>query len=430
MASSHDQEALPSPASAGERIVKAGDMAVAMFLVSSFISLIGANAVTYYATVVFTQEITGSNTLAGTFFFLNFLPSFALTLYSGVLLDRYSRKKILLAAYGIYSVSTGLFAWLAIDASNSALTLFFMGVASLLTGIGLATAQTARFAFLGSLVPQARIRSLTVALNLLIILGFCVSPVAVEWAKVHLAWAGAFLGMSTLFVAAALILLTLVPEGTRPAPSGVSADSSSVLREFGRGARFVGDTLAVRNLLLMGLVPLCLLGAVQVAVPAIGTEILHTAARGRALLMSAFGLGLILGSVGSIPLISHPRLRQMTMLLHFVSCALVASLPVLAQAGGASAVGVTLAIMGMVVGFFGVVLPAHLQTRIPDALRGRVMGIYSLLFLGVPGTSGLVVGALADQLGPLGGLSLLAALLLAYSGAMVMRRYFDVPAAD
>lgn len=86
-------KALPSSARAHEASTTAERVAVAPFLVSSFISFVGANAIAFYATVVFTHELTGSHALAGLFFFLNFVPSFVLGLYSGVLLDTYSRKK-------------------------------------------------------------------------------------------------------------------------------------------------------------------------------------------------------------------------------------------------------------------------------------------------------------------------------------------------
>jgi MFS family permease len=41
-----------------------------------------------------------------------------------------------------------------------------------------------------------------------------------------------------------------------------------------------------------------------------------------------------------------------------------------------------------------------IQAMVPDQLRGRVMSVYSMMFLGVPPIGAMLQGALADRVGP------------------------------
>ena len=46
---------------------------------------------------------------------------------------------------------------------------------------------------------------------------------------------------------------------------------------------------------------------------------------------------------------------------------------------------------------FGISTQTHIQEEVPDALRGRVMAVYSLVFNGLFSVGGLEIGALAER---------------------------------
>ena len=67
-----------------------------------------------------------------------------------------------------------------------------------------------------------------------------------------------------------------------------------------------------------------------------------------------------------------------------------------------------------------------LQTRVDDRLRGRVMGLYTLTFLGFAPFGNLAVGALSEHIGLSYSISFFALLSLLLS-AYVLRRHPQIP---
>src|SRR5262249_11917013 len=60
---------------------------------------------------------------------------------------------------------------------------------------------------------------------------------------------------------------------------------------------------------------------------------------------------------------------------------------------------VVLAVLGMLQIYFTTSANTSLQLMTPQALRGRVMGLYAMAFAGVTPFGSLLVGTLAEQLG-------------------------------
>ena len=61
---------------------------------------------------------------------------------------------------------------------------------------------------------------------------------------------------------------------------------------------------------------------------------------------------------------------------------------------------------------------AMVQSQVPDALRGRVMSIYSLVFFGAMPLGALWVGAIAERIGEPRAIMVNAAVLLVLAAAM------------
>jgi MFS family permease len=76
-----------------------------------------------------------------------------------------------------------------------------------------------------------------------------------------------------------------------------------------------------------------------------------------------------------------------------------------------------LALAGMGWGFMMVVNSANalVQMQVPDELRGRVMGIYTLVFFGMGPIGALLSGLLAARIGEVATIALAACLILLYS---------------
>jgi len=130
----------------------------------------------------------------------------------------------------------------------------------------------------------------------------------------------------------------------------------------------------------------------SVLLPVFARDVLHVGAGGYGFLMAANGVGALVGALALASLGDSPHKRELFYGGLFGFCIM---LSVFAQSRihWLSAVALTGS------GFFMIILFATantaVQTRVPDKLRGRVMGIYALAFLGLTPFGSLIAGALA-----------------------------------
>jgi predicted MFS family arabinose efflux permease len=134
----------------------------------------------------------------------------------------------------------------------------------------------------------------------------------------------------------------------------------------------------------------------NVFVPLIARDVLHEGAHGFGLLMSALGLGAMTGALALALLgVGRPPLRMI------VAPALVVCAGTLALASVRD-FRVALALLALV-GCAQIVFTSNcnstVQLTVPDALRGRLMGLYALVFVGVTPIGSFFVGTTAEHLG-------------------------------
>ena len=130
--------------------------------------------------------------------------------------------------------------------------------------------------------------------------------------------------------------------------------------------------------------------------PLVARDVLHEGARGFGLLMASLGLGAV---AGALALAAMTRTRPPLALI--VTAALVTSGGLL----GLSAVrhfwiaAAALAVMGFAQIFFMASCNTTVQVTAPDHLRGRVMSLYALVFVGVHPFGALLAGGMAEKWG-------------------------------
>jgi MFS family permease len=145
--------------------------------------------------------------------------------------------------------------------------------------------------------------------------------------------------------------------------------------------------------------------------PIFADQILHGGASAYGDLMGAVGLGAMFGALS---LAMRQELRGLGNIVAYSAIGLGASLTLFGASRWfwASFVALTLAGFTMMMQFTSI--NTLIQAMVPDQLRGRVMSLYSMMFLGMAPLGSLVAGALADRIGApvtvaLGGLASLAA---------------------
>jgi hypothetical protein len=157
----------------------------------------------------------------------------------------------------------------------------------------------------------------------------------------------------------------------------------------------------------------------NVVVPLVARDVLGEGAHGFGLLMSSLGAGAVAAGLG---LTLFRRGRPSLSSLAVAAGVLAAGTAALGLVGHFAAAAALLVALGGCQIVFSTGCNTTLQLDTPDALRGRVMGLYALANAGMTPLGSLLIGALAERLGVRaacalgGGSGLLAVALLVLIG--------------
>jgi MFS family permease len=214
-------------------------------------------------------------------------------------------------------------------------------------------------------------------------------------------------GLSFLGVIAALFAIHNEGE-----PRPRSGDSLS--QEILHGLRYAWDTPLIMLILAYMLVTSLFVVNFGVVVPLVARDVLHEGAHGFGLLMTCLGVGAV---VGSAALALMGTGRAPVWLLAGAALVDAIGLVVLGLSRRFGLDGALLALMGFAMIVFMASSNTTLQVTVPDALRGRLMGLYAFVFVGMNPFGALFIGSVAEKWGVpaacLTGGSLGAAALLA-----------------
>lgn len=333
-------------------------------------------------------RLTGSEALLGLVGFAGLIPVFLLAPFGGAIADRADRRRVLIATQAA-SLLTALF--LATLTLSGAVTVWHVVGAAVALGIVNAVDIPTRQAFVPSLVSGEDLPN-AIALNSTIFNGARIVGPAVAGvvlAAVGEGWCFAANSASFLAVIVGLVMIA-VP---RRAPD---RRSLSTMARIAEGFRFAWGHVPIRAiLLLVGVVSLTGM-PYTVLMPVFAEGILHGGPGSLGLLMAAAGCGAL---AGSLLLASRREVPGLGLWIAFAPAGFGASLILfsLSRALWLSAA----ALVGA--GFTLIVQMASsntlVQSMVPDELRGRVMSVYSMMFLGMAPFGSLLAGALAERVG-------------------------------
>jgi predicted MFS family arabinose efflux permease len=212
----------------------------------------------------------------------------------------------------------------------------------------------------------------------------------------------------------------------RPRPNPVPAESTSILRQFAEGVDYVRRRAAMWQAVLTILVVSLLPSALVQLAPAFADEQFRTSKAGYGLMVAAYGVGSVIGSVG---IAAHAdRGRRSVASLWGLVCSFLGVL-LLAATTSFSVGCLALVVMGAAYVTVTISLNTSIQARVDEAFRGRAVSIYLMAMLtGLP-LGALALGAVADVVG-LRTTMLSAAVLLAVYTAFVVTRLGGLRAID
>jgi MFS family permease len=333
-------------------------------------------------------ELTGSPLSLGVVNALQFTPILLLSPVGGALSDRLGKRNILLVTQAVMMVQALV---LALLVRSGHVRFWHVALLAAIYGLGRAVDIPARQAFITDLVGRPDLPN-AVALNSVVFNGArIVGPSVAGLLIARFDVAIAFFLNAASFVAVLAALLAMRTEG-RPDPAGQLGIRQGVIGAltYAAGTPPVGFILTL-------LVVVSLLGLnFNVVVPLIARDVLHQGAQGFGLLMSALGGGAVVGA-GALALLRSDR-PPLAFLAGSAAilCAGVATLGLVTHFGVAV---IVLAVLGGLQIYFTTSCNTTLQLITPQALRGRVMGLYAMAFAGVTPFGSLLVGTLAEHLG-------------------------------
>lgn len=358
-----------------------------LFVSGQLVSLIG----TWMQSVAqswLIYRLTGSAALLGLIGFAGQIPIFVIAPFGGVVADRLNRHRVLIATQSSMMVLAAALAALTLAGIVREWQIFVL--ASLL-GVANAFDIPARQAFLVETVSRDDIVN-AVALNSSMLNGARIVGPAVAGLVVAAFGEGwCFLLNAISYVAVIGALLMMHVDAIEHAHPHASAWDSIV-----EGFAYSWNTTPVRALLLLlGLVSVMGM-PYSVLMPVIADRVLNGGPNAYGLLMSASGVGALAGAA-MLTLRRHVRGLGRWVAVSAASFGLT----LIAFSFSRSLWLSTLLLVPA--GFFMMVEMAAsntlIQSMIPNRLRGRVMSVYSMMFMGLAPMGALVAGALAAPLG-------------------------------
>lgn len=330
-------------------------------------------------------ELTRSAFVVGLVTIVQFLPQVVLAPWSGSIADRGDRRRQIVAGRLIVAAGSGVMAaWWWLGVESVGMTTVVLLVCSTVVGLGFVTGSPAMHAVVPSLVRKSEIATAVTINTAPVMLGRAAGPAVGAYIALNAGYGVAFLSAAFCNVAFAVILRRIaIPE--RRVPQGADTSIRAAL-EFLRL-----DRGSARILLGVAVVGFCADPAITLA-PSIseglGREVELTGA-----LASAFGIGAAAG-FPTIGLLSRWVSLEGRGTVGFVLTA--AGLMGLVVSTNATAALAALCVAGVGMTLSLTSLSALLQQRLPDGMRGRVMALWSVGFLGSRPLAAAIDGALAD----------------------------------
>lgn len=378
-------------------------------------SLIGT-WITRVATSWLVYRLTGSAFLLGVVGFWGQIPTLLLTPFAGVLVDRWNRHRILVWTQVLSALQSFALAALAL---SHVITVKWIVVLQIVQGIINAFDTPARQSFVVQMVDDPADLPNAIALNSTMvnasrIIGPSIGGAII--AAVGEGWCFLIDGVSYVAVIVSLLVMRVTAAERR----GVRGPMLEELRE---GFRYVSRFAPARTALLLLALVSGMSMPYTVLMPIIATNVLHGGPHTLGFLMTASGLGAVVGAL-------YLASRRSVVGLGRVMATATATFGVgLIAFGFARSLWVALLILPVVGGGFMIEMAATntiLQTITEDHMRGRVMAFFTMAFFGMAPLGSLLAGVAADRIGApstimLGGMVCVAGAIWLYARLPMLR---------
>jgi MFS family permease len=364
-------------------------------------------------------QITDSGTDVGLLVAVQTLPVLLLGPYGGVVADRVDKRRLMIVLQSMMGVLALVLGLLTVTHRVNVGEIFALAA---LLGLNNTFENPARQSFVLEMVGQQDLRNAVTLNSVLVNAARAVGP-AIAGILISTVGSGVcFLVNAASFAAVVYSLSTMDLAALHPSPG--SGRGKGQLREGLSYVRRTPDLLV--PLLMMGLVG-CLAYEFQVTLPVYASQTLHGDASTYGFLTAAMGVGAIFGGLWAA---GRGKTGMRAMTITAAIFAVVLTLAVLAPDEALALVALLL--VGAASVTFLSIGNSTLQLRAAPTMRGRVMALWAVAFLGSTPVGGPVAGFVAEHLGGRAGLGLgaIACGIAAVGGLLVVRRLRGAVPAD
>jgi MFS family permease len=363
-----------------------------LFFYGQIISLIG----TWMQTIAeswLVYRLTGSSLKLGAVGFCAQIPVFFVAPLGGIIADRYNRRNIVIGTQISAMILALIYAALTLIHGSDGkmlITVPEIFILAALLGVVNGIDIPARQSFMVEMVGKEDLMN-AIALNSSMfngarIIGPAISGLLV--AAIGEGWCFFVNGISYIAVITGLLMMNVITHRV--------VTKNSPTQHLIEGFQFVKSAKPIRDmLLLLGVVSLVAM-PYAVLMPIFADQILHGGAEGLGLLMGATGIGALLAALS---LAARSGFRGLGRIIGLAATGFGVSLIAFSFSRT-----FWLSVLLLIPVGFGMMLETTtsntlIQAMVPDELRGRVMAVYTMMFMGMAPLGSLSAGVLADRLG-------------------------------
>jgi MFS family permease len=339
-------------------------------------------------------ELTHDPFMLGLVTAITFFPGLVLGLFGGVLADALPKRRTLMVTQAVQmTLAFILFGLVATDTVQ----VWHILVLAVLLGVTNAVDMPTRQSFTVEMVGRDDVAN-AVALNSAIFNGARIIGPAIAGLTIG-AFGGdvsmAFLINGISFLAVIIAYAAMRQEDFHSPPPMVRPHTVGEVRSaIAGGLSYVRHTDLVLLMTLNVAIVATFGMNFGVTIPALAQEVLHTDATGFGFLMTASGIGSLVAALAiAFSGQSRPALAPLGAILLGVALTVAAVLQVFALA--------MIALLFVGFGAIGMAATANttIQLAVPDELRGRVMSVYTTVFVGSAPAGALLMGWIASAFG-------------------------------
>ena len=337
----------------------------------------------------FAWELTGSGAWLGLIAFADLAPSVLSAPIAGAFADRVNRLKVVRLVQYMSLIQAATLATLTL---SGVMTIELLFVLALIQGIVQGIHQPFRHALLGTIVTRSEMTA-AIGINSTIwnssrLIGPAISAVVI----LHLGVGATFLINAFSYVPMLIGLYLITAEHRPAAPKSLSQVPAEILEgiRYATGHQFIG------SIMFMLLIFSFFGRATAELLPGFTGAVFNVGADGLALLTGTAGFGSLFSGIwlsrrGTLLGLSD-ILILMVLLIAATQLAFVATdifwVSVIVFVG-----------WGFVLNGSGIICQSLIQATVPDTIRGRVVSLYGMLWLGTPALGAFAMGVSADYLG-------------------------------